>query len=69
MSFFITVYNITDEQAYKLWSDHKTDKIHCLAFEGKAHINGEADKAAVEAIIADIKALGKEYGIVSEELM
>lgn len=69
MNFFITVYGVTEDQAHELWHQHKTDKIHCLVFDGKAHISGEADKAAVEAIIADIKALGKEYGIVSEDLM
>ena len=69
MSFFITIYGMTEEQSHELGLKHKTDKIHCIVFEGKAHISGEAAKPAVEAIIADIKALDKEYGIVSEDII
>jgi hypothetical protein len=38
-------------------------------FEGKAHISGEATKEQVAAIVEDVKDLGKEYGIISEDLM
>ena len=69
MSFYITIYGLGEDDSFKLWEKHKTDKIHCLAFDGKTYICGEATKDAVAAIITDIKDLGKEYGIVSEELM
>ena len=69
MNFMITIYGLSEEESHNLWLRHKTKQIHCLVFDGKTYISGEADKPAVEALISDIKALGNEYGIVSEDLM
>lgn len=69
MNFWVTIYNLTEEQSHELWLRHKTDKIHCLVFDGKTYICGDADKEAVEKLVADIKDHNYEYGIVSEGLL
>ena len=67
--FWITIQDLGDEQAKKLWLTHRRGSIHCTVFPDKAFIYGVTDEEKIQAIIDDIIKLGKDYGLVRKEVI
>lgn len=61
--FFITVYELGEENSKVLYNKHKTKTIHCTVLLDKTGFYGTATDEQINNIIDDIIKLGKDYGV------
>lgn len=67
--FWITIQNLDEQEAKNLYQRHYAGSIHCTVFPEKTFIYGVAAEHRINAIVDDIKNLGNDYGLVTEEVI
>lgn len=68
LDFWVTIQGLEEDKAKLLYQKHHNGSIHCTVFPEKTFIYGVATQDKINAIVDDIIALNKDYGLVVKEV-